>query len=55
MNKRNFIVGMGMGLVVGGVAGFAMRPKRGGGSTVVGRTLKAMGEAADSVCDLMGW
>jgi hypothetical protein len=55
MNKRNFYVGMGMGLVVGSVAAFAMRPKQSGVKTVVGRTLKTMGEVADSVSELLGW
>ena len=55
MNKRNFMVGMGMGLVVGGCAIYAMRPKKNGVKTVIGRTLKTMGEVADSVSDLMGW
>ena len=55
MNKRNFMVGMGMGLVVGGCAMLAIRPKKPGLRTVVGRTLKTMGEVADSVSDLMGW
>ena len=55
MNKRNFMVGMGMGLVVVGCAIYAMRPKKNGVKTVIGRTLKTMGEVADSVSDLMGW
>ncbi len=54
MNKRNFIVGMGMGLMVGGCAVYAMRPKK-NVKTVLGRTIKTMGEVADSVSDLMGW
>mgnify|MGYP007070351157 CR=1 FL=1 len=55
MNKRNFYVGMGMGLVVGSAAVYAMRPKKNGVKTMVGRTLKTMGEVADSVSDLLGW
>ena len=55
MNKRNFYVGMGLGLAVGGAAMLAMRPKKSGVKTVVDRTLKTMGEAADAVSDLMGW
>ncbi len=55
MNKRNFYVGMGMGLVVGGCAVYALRPKRSGFKTVVGQTLKTMGEVADSVSELLGW
>ena len=55
MNKRNFYVGMGMGLMVGSAAVFAMRPKKNGVRTVIGKTLKIMGEVADSVSELMGW
>ena len=55
MNKRNFYVGMGMGLVVGSAAMFVMRPKKNGVKTVVGQTLKTMGEVADSVSELPGW
>ena len=55
MNKRTFYVGMGMGLMLGSAAVFAMRPKKNGVKTVVGRTLKTMGEVADSVSELLGW
>ena len=55
MNKRNFYVGMGMGLMVGGCAVYAMRPKKNGVKSVLGRTIKTMGEVADSVSELMGW
>ena len=55
MNKRNFYVGMGMGLMVGSAAVFAMRPKKNGVRTVIGKTLKTTGEVADSVSELMGW
>ena len=55
MNKRDFYVGMGMGLMLGSAAVFAMRPKKNGVKTVVGRTLKTMGEVADSVSELLGW
>uniref|UniRef100_UPI003FEE916C hypothetical protein n=1 Tax=Candidatus Limivicinus sp. TaxID=3030905 RepID=UPI003FEE916C len=55
MNKRNFYVGMGMGLIVGSAAMIAMRPKKHPMKRAVGRTLKAVGDIADSVCDSMGW
>ena len=55
MNKRNFYVGMGMGLMVGSAVVLAMRPKKNGVKTVVGKTLKTMGEVADSVSELLGW
>ena len=53
MNKRNFY--MGMGLIVGSAAMIAMRPKKHPMKSAVGRTLKAVGDIADSVCDSMGW
>ena len=55
MNKRNFYVGMGMGLMVGGCVVYAMRPRKSGVKSVLGRTIKTMGEVADSVSELMGW
>ena len=55
MNKRNFYVGMGMGLVVGGCAVYAMRPRRNDTKSVLGRAVRTMGEIADSVSELMGW
>lgn len=55
MNKRNFIVGMGMGLLVGGCTVGMIMPKNRGVKSIVGKTLKAMGEVADSVTDIMGW
>lgn len=55
MNKKNFCVGMGLGLFVGGLAMMAMRPKKRCMKSVVGRTLKTMGEIVDSACEAMGW
>ena len=55
MSKRNFYVGMGVGLLVGSFALIAMRPKKPTMKSAVGRTLKTMGETADSICDAMGW
>ena len=55
MNRRNFYVAMGMGAVAGSLATMVMRPKKRMMKSAVGRTLKAMGEAADSVCSTMGW
>ena len=45
----------GMGLIVGSAAMIAMRPKKHPMKSAVGRTLKAVGDIADSVCDSMGW
>ena len=55
MNKTNFMIGMGMGLMVGMGAGMMVRPKKSSMSCMIGRTLKAMGEVADSISDAMGW
>lgn len=55
MEKRNFFVGMGMGLIVGGAAVGMIMPKKRNVKSVVGKTLKTMGEVADSVTDIMGW
>ncbi len=55
MNKRNFYVGMGMGLIVGGAAAVAMRSRRNSPKSVLGRTLKTIGEVSDSISDIMGW
>lgn len=56
MNKRNFCVGMGMGLLMGCISAAAMhRKKQPCVKTVVGKTLRTLGEVADSVSDIMGW
>ena len=55
VNKKNFLVGMGMGVVVGSCAALAMRPKKSSGKNAVSKTLRAMGDIADSVSDNMHW
>lgn len=55
MNKRNFYVGMGMGLIVVGTAAMVMRSKSRTPKSVLGRTLKTIGEVSDSISDIMGW
>lgn len=56
MNKSNFYVGMGMGLVVGSCAGLAMRGKKHPcAKNALGRTLKNVGEVVDSISGAMGW
>ena len=55
MNKKNFIVGMGLGLIVGSSAAMAMHARRCCPRSVLGRTLKTVGEVAESVSDMMGW
>lgn len=55
MNKKNFYVGMGMGLIVGGAAAMAMQSKSRTPKSMLGRTLKTIGEVSDSISDMMGW
>ena len=55
MIKRNFFVGMGVGLLVGSSAAFAMHRKKHCAKSVMGRTLKTMGEVAESISDAMDW
>ena len=52
---KNFLIGMGMGLVAGGCAMAAMRPKKRTVKSALGKTLKTMSEMADSISDSMGW
>lgn len=55
MNKTNFYVGMGMGLIVGGTAAMIMRPKRRCAKSMLGKTLRTMSDVADSISGTMGW
>ena len=56
MNKRNFYVGMSMGIIACVCAALAMRPRRKRCmKSAVGKALKTMGEVADSISDTMGW
>ena len=56
MNKKNFCIGMGMGLMIGGISAMVMQPKKKRCmKSMVGRTLRSMGDVADSVSDIMGW
>jgi len=55
MNKRNFYLGMGMGLVVGSAAACMMKPKKHCAKNSVGKALRAMGDVAESISGVMGW
>ncbi|MBQ4652143.1 MAG: hypothetical protein IJB78_05450 [Oscillospiraceae bacterium] len=55
MNKTNFYVGMGMGIVVGSAAAMAMRPKRRCAKSMLGKTLRTMSDVAESISGTMGW
>ena len=55
MQNRNFYVGMGMGLLVGGCAMRLMRRKKPTMKSALGKTFKTMSEVADSISESMGW
>ena len=55
MNKKNFLIGMGIGLAVGGCTTAMLRPKKPTVKSALGKTLKTMSEVADSISDAMGW
>jgi hypothetical protein len=55
MCKKNFCIGMGMGLIVGSTITMAVNAKRHCPKSVWGRTLKTVAQVADSISDMMGW
>ena len=56
MSNRNFITGLGMGIVAGGALGMLISPrqKKADGKSMVGRCLRRMGEVIDDVSDAFG-
>lgn len=55
MNKKNFCIGMGIGMILCGCAAIVMKPKKKCRmKTAVGKALKAMGEVVDSISDALG-
>ena len=55
MMKKNFYVGMGMGVLAAGTLAMVMRPKKRCMKSAVGKALKTMGDMADSISDAMRW
>lgn len=56
MNKKNFCVGLGIGLLAWSFAMMALKPrKKCCAKSALGRALKALSQAADSITDSMGW
>lgn len=49
MDNKQFLLGMGAGLMVGGAAAAAMGAKKRSTKTGVGKTLKTMGQVVDSI------
>ena len=58
MNSKPVVVGLCVGVAAGiGTSAVLMKPnsKRHLGKNVVGKTLRAMGDMADTVSSAMGW
>ncbi len=53
MDRKQFLLGMGAGLAVGGTAAMLMRPKK-KGKTAVGKTFKTMGDVVDAISTSFG-
>ena len=54
MDKKQFLIGMGAGLAVGGATAMLMRPKKAKGKTAVGKTFKTMGDVVDAISTSFG-
>lgn len=54
VNNRQFLLGMGAGLMVGGAAAAAMGAKKRSTKTGVGKTLRTMGQVVDSIAASFG-
>ena len=55
MEKKNIMLGLGMGLVIGGLTAMAMKPRKRSMKTTVGKTLKTMSDVVESVSDALGF
>lgn len=54
MHKTNFLVGMGIGVAVGSIAGMTVSGTKKTPKNIVGKTLKTMGEVVDAVSSSIG-
>ena len=54
MTKTNFLVGMGIGVAVGSLAGMTVSGTKNPPKNIVGKTLKTMGEVVDAVSSSIG-
>ena len=52
MNNMSFIKGIGIGMMVGSVAGMAIAPKK--SSNGIGKAIKSIGSAVDTVVTAIG-
>ena len=55
MKKKNFLIGMGIGLVVGDAVGMITRPKKCASKNTLGKALRTMSDVADTISGYMGW
>lgn len=55
MNKKNFLIGMGIGLVVGDAVGMITSPKKCASKNTLGKALRTMSDVADTISGYMGW
>ena len=55
MNRRNFYLGMGMGIVAGTAVTCIMKPKKRCAKSNMGKALRAMSDVAESISCVMGW
>lgn len=55
MYKKNFYVGLGVGMAAYGLICMICKPRRHRAKSSVGKALLQMSELADSVCSNMPW
>ena len=54
METKNFITGLGIGMLAGGAMGMMMTPRHSSGKKMVSRALKGMGDVIDGVSSVLG-
>jgi hypothetical protein len=54
-NGKNFVKGVGVGLMVGSAIGMAVATPKKNGKKMVGKALRSVGEVIESLNDAMGW
>ena len=54
MESKNFMTGLGIGMVAGSAIGMMMSPKRSNGKKTISRALKGMGDVIDDVSSVLG-
>ena len=54
MGTKNFMTGLGIGMMAGGAIGMMMAPKRSAGKKTISRALKGMGDVIDDVSSVLG-